>query len=1115
MQKWTLLSLLIITVIGVMLQPQGVSNAQPPDCTITGVAYRDPNQDGIFGAPIEIGMPGITVTVYDAAGNFAQTTTAADGSYTFDGTVPGFAALGGAELRVEFTGLPDFLSPGPSSNNVNGGVGGDDSTVIFVDCTGGATVNASTGLANPANYCDAQPLLVISCFVRGDQNVGPDATTDVLISFPYDAGRAMPPFPANGAEAIDPADSPDVPGPTDEAVANQLGTVYGIAYQRQTDTLFSAPLIRRHTGILDTDDDEIGNTGVIFQIENISDPVPFSSPVSVFVDLDTLPGAPAPVAGADPRPAYSTQAPDFYIFDFDAYTAPGKLGWGDLDMSSDDRTLYAVNLFDRSVYVIPIGIPATPPTDFSQITRVPVPTPGNCPTATDVRPFALKYEVDTNTLYVGAVCSAESTQDLANLFGYIFEFNTTSNTFNPTPVLQFPLSYPRGCHSGGPAPCAGYPTDAVAYLSTGDADWYPWLPDGAPFPYGGMATGGDVSYSQPIIGDIEFDGRDMIISLIDRWGYMHADQAGVQPYDDVTPQTNNARSGGDILRACWTGATWELEDNAACGGLITAGANSGEGPGGGEYYYSDGWQRLADEPHQETVVGGLVQIPGLPNVAVSVYDPIPYTEPFSAGVRWMRNRTDIGGVGVGQYAQYYRVFQATGGSAATLFGKGNGLGDLEGLCGPAPIEIGNLVWEDLDRNGQQDPGELKIGGVIVSLYIDLNNDGFAESLVATDTTEANGEYYFNEANIFDDLALLDPSGNGPGLPDPGVHFFDVDGDGIRDPNEPGGILPTMNYRITLENAANYTVGGPLANYYATVPDAVVIVDNAEIRDSDGLVTTDGVTPGDFNQLVSETNYSQTELTTGQFGDNNHTYDFGFSRILTPTETPTPTPTFTATVTPTITATPTSTVTISPSPTPTGDLPTGTPVGPPSTGTPDFPTMPPITTTPGTPPVFPPPRSTPDQELPPNVIANKEVSPAFAQPGDTVTWTVTVTNPSSQAVAVLDLIDNIPLELIVISASSDIGSTVINGQQVIFSINSLAAGETATITIITRIRDDVPVPFTIVNSLGGDDATVVSVQRLPDTGQVSWWRQMLPIMGVLTVVVLMLSTGWLLQQHRTD
>lgn len=53
-----------------------------------------------------------------------------------------------------------------------------------------------------------------------------------------------------------------------------------------------------------------------------------------------------------------------------------------------------------------------------------------------------------------------------------------------------------------------------------------------------------------------------------------------------------------------------------------------------------------------------------------------------------------------------------------------------------PASLGSVVWQDDDRNGQQDPGEPGVPGVTVTLYDQAGN------VVATTTTGQNGEYLF-------------------------------------------------------------------------------------------------------------------------------------------------------------------------------------------------------------------------------------------------------------------------------------------------------------------------------------------------------------------------------------
>ncbi len=80
--------------------------------------------------------------------------------------------------------------------------------------------------------------------------------------------------------------------------------------------------------------------------------------------------------------------------------------------------------------------------------------------------------------------------------------------------------------------------------------------------------------------------------------------------------------------------------------------------------------------------------------------------------------------------------------APGTFGKADGLGNVVAQSFPAPLEIGNRVWQDTNGNGIQDAGEPGIANVTVTLF-----DVTAGRTVGTTTTDANGDYDFNNSNV--------------------------------------------------------------------------------------------------------------------------------------------------------------------------------------------------------------------------------------------------------------------------------------------------------------------------------------------------------------------------------
>jgi protocatechuate 3,4-dioxygenase beta subunit len=659
------------------------SPAQAAGGPISGVVFRDYNANGAIDNPAsgtpaaaDTGLAGVTVTAYDPAGATAGATTSdAVGQWNL---VP----TGTGPYRVEFTGFPGGYQPTSAGGNAAA------TTVQFVPATGGTDVNL--GLNRPGEYCQDNPELVVNCYVFGDQSSQADP---VLVSFPYGAG-ALPSVTTQPPYDVPTTHQLMIPG-------SQVGATWGLAYAKSSKRLFAASFMKKHIGFGPS------GTGAIYQIDrSTGTPV-----VSMLVDLNAVLG-PA-TTGTDPHDPtnYDTDNGDV------AWDAVGKVSLGGLAVSDDESTLYAMNLADRKLYAMPTSGAVT----ASSVVAASVPlNPPGCLSAGDVRPFAVNYH--EGSVYIGLVCSAESTQVSSQMRAYIYRADPTSLAFDATPVLDIPLTYFRG---------------------GGGLNWRPWIANTTTIGGGGS----NISYPQPWLTDFAFDGDDVVLGLRDRLG----DQTGNGSLDLPALPTRrySGTSQGDTLRACGPASpTYTLESKATCGAITTAGVGN-NGPGKGEYYYQDD---LAGT-HPDLSGGGLTQIPGYRDVAVELFDPIPLSSAtYDGGVRWFNNST-------GMTSRAYRLFNGgkggstTGGNLQNNFGKANGLGDLTALCDAAPIEIGNRLWRDIDGDGVQDSDEPPLAGVTVELW---NSAGVK---VGVAITGADGGYRFTSV-LATDTDLTDGVGAG-------------------------------------------------------------------------------------------------------------------------------------------------------------------------------------------------------------------------------------------------------------------------------------------------------------------------------------------------------------------
>ena len=108
-------------------------------------------------------------------------------------------------------------------------------------------------------------------------------------------------------------------------------------------------------------------------------------------------------------------------------------------MSPDGKTLYAVNLNDKTVYALP-AFPAVPTAQNIQKFPVPISSIANC-VADEVRPFGLGVHID-GSVFVGGVCSAESAQKKENVRAYVWRLDPASDQWRTIMDVQLTLVRP-------------------------------------------------------------------------------------------------------------------------------------------------------------------------------------------------------------------------------------------------------------------------------------------------------------------------------------------------------------------------------------------------------------------------------------------------------------------------------------------------------------------------------------------------------------------------------------------------------------------------------------------------------------------------------------------------
>ena len=632
---------------------------------ISGTAFQDFNYDGTSNDNGG-GIAGIKVLAYDCDNNLVDSTyTDKDGEYVLTNTIAATA------YRIEFD-LPETIAcwAKPTQAGTN-----NLATVQFAQT--GTCVNL--GVASPSDYCQSNPYVFTPCYIAGNPYSGNAfySSLDAFVGFPYNSNNNTK---AGLVPMVKPID---------------IGATWGVAYQRATNATFTSAVLKRHAG-LGAISGTTPTTGGIYALDvaNVASPTTIK-----WIDVNTI----GINTGTNPRDGSAANSlansPTAPSFDAAAFDQIGKIGIGDIDLQ-DDETLWLINLNDRSLYGIKNVNPNRTPTAADVLGPFALPNTGCGSGEADVRPWAL--EIYQGKVYIGAVCSGESSQNDADIHAYIFEFDPISQTMQP--FFDFDLNYNRGRAGVGNPP-----------VDVGD--WQTWQL-AANYPAG-------LRYNQqPILADIEFDlDGSMIIGMMDRWGLQVHDKNYLP---DATASNTSLQDFfialGDVLRVCNNNGTYVFEGGAGCA-YPTTNSNITAS----EYYQGDYGEDGVFL--KETAFGSLLYLPGDDEVMITQFDPfLAFNE---GGIRTLNNTT-------GALNRRFLIYDdASIGDGA----KAVGLGDIVAQCDLAPIEIGNYVWNDEDNDGIQNACEIGIDDVTIRLYDNNCN------LIGLTISASGGQYAFNQNNV--------------------------------------------------------------------------------------------------------------------------------------------------------------------------------------------------------------------------------------------------------------------------------------------------------------------------------------------------------------------------------